>query len=193
VARATEGVVATSSARPVASVQVVDEASRRVFVCPPMAGVVDDVELSLLDPADEDDRRLLIEAEHPELAEALQSDVPEIRFGGQVMSPRLHIAMHVIVANQLLADEPPEMWQTALRLTEAGYERHDVLHMLGSVVSGEVWQTLAKGSPHDIDRMRRELAALPDSWEGLREEIPAERSRNRAERRAKERQRRRRG
>ena len=171
--------------------QVEDEAGRRAFVRPPMVGVVDDVDLSLLDPADEDDRRLLIEAEHPELADALESDVREIRLGGQVMSPRLHIAMHEIVANQLLADEPAEIWQTALRLTEAGCQRHDVLHMLGSVVSGEVWQALAKGSPHDINRIRQELAALPDSWEELREELPAERSRNRAERRAEERQRRR--
>jgi hypothetical protein len=33
------------------------------------------------------------------------------------------------------------------------------------------------------------LAALPESWEGLREEVPLERSRNRAERRAEERRR----
>ena len=128
---------------------------------------------------------MLIEAEHPEFQRALEDDVREIHAGGTVMSPRLHIAMHEIVANQLWADEPPEVWRTAKTLTSAGYDRHEVLHMLGAVVSAEVWRVMS-GSSHDIELVRAELAALPESWEGLRDEIPLERSRNRAERRAEE-------
>jgi uncharacterized protein DUF1841 len=166
----------------------VTDAQRLAFACPPGQGEWDDIDLGLLDPADEDERRMLIEAEHPEFREASEDDVDEIHLGGRVVSPNLHIAMHEIVANQLWADEPPEVWQTAQRLTAAGYDRHEVLHMLGSVVAGEVWRALA-GDAHDIERMRSELAALRESWESWRDEAPLERSRNRAERRAEERRR----
>ena len=47
------------------------EAARRTFACPAASGVVDGVDLALLDRDDEDQRRILIEAEHPELKEAL--------------------------------------------------------------------------------------------------------------------------
>src|SRR5487761_1014760 len=115
------------------------DAQRLAFACPPGQGEWDEIDLGLLDPADEDERRTLIEAEHPELRGAIEDDVREIHTGGRVVSPNLHIAMHEVVANQLWADEPPEVWQTAQRLTAAGYDRHEVLHMLGSVVAGEVW------------------------------------------------------
>jgi hypothetical protein len=164
------------------------EADRRHFACPPATGEINGIDLALLDPDGEDERRILIETEHPELLKALEDD-SDVHAGTEVMNPRLHIAMHEIVANQLWADDPPEVWRTARRLLQAGYERHDVLHMLGSVMSGEIWKTLHDKAPFDAERMRRELAALPASWEAMRDNWPAERARNRAERRATERQR----
>ena len=152
--------------------------------------MVGDIDLALLDRDDEDERRILIEAEHPELKQALDEGVHEVGHGTDPMSPALHVAMHAIVTNQLWADDPPEMWQTAQRLTAAGYGRHDVLHMLGSVVSGQIWEVMANNAAYDIERVRLELAALPEGWEADREQWPLERARNRAERRAEERQRR---
>ena len=157
---------------------------RRQFAVPPARGVLDGIDLSLLDPADEDDRRLLIEAEHPELQRAIEDGRREIHTGGQAVSPVLHIAMHEVVANQLWHDDPAEVWETAQRLSADGYERHEVLHMLASVVSGEVYETLRGGQPADMARFREGLAALPGTWEQLRADIPAQRHQNRAERRA---------
>lgn len=77
------------------------------------------------------------------------------------MNPQLHLAMHEIVANQVLANEPPEMWDTAKRLTGAGYERHEVLHMLASVVSADVLSALHDNESNDPARTRAALAALP--------------------------------
>ena len=37
--------------------------------------------------------------------------------------------MHQIVANQLLADDPPETWQTVQRLDGLGYDWHTIMHM----------------------------------------------------------------
>jgi hypothetical protein len=55
------------------------ERDRKTFGCPPVSGVVDGIDLALLDPTDEDERRILIEAQHPELKQALDDGVREIR------------------------------------------------------------------------------------------------------------------
>jgi hypothetical protein len=140
-----------------------------------------------LDRDNPDERRILIEAEHPELHGALGGGLHEIELNGTTMNPVLHIAMHEIVVNQLWDDDPPEMWQTAQRLLAQGYPRHDVLHMLASVVSTEVFEIMRSQEPHDIERVRAALAALPESWEPLDAETPTDRPPNRAERRAQQR------
>src|SRR5437899_2308973 len=157
---------------------------RHRFAVPPATGDLDDIDLAFLNPDDEEDRRILILAEHPELHAAIENDRSEIHAKGTTISPALHLAMHEIVANQLWADDPPEVWHTAQRLIEAGYERHEVLHMLGSVVAEDVYATLRDKLPHDLEKTRAALAALPESWELQRDEIPAQRHLNRAERRA---------
>ena len=58
------------------------------------------------------------------------------------MNPRLHLTMHEIVATQLWDDSPPEVWDTAVRLRNAGYERHEILHMLARPVSEHIWGAL---------------------------------------------------
>jgi hypothetical protein len=60
------------------------------------------------------------------------------------MNPRLHVAMHEIVANQLWNGDPPEVWETAERLQGLGYERHEILHMLAGVAGENIWQMLAE-------------------------------------------------
>jgi Domain of unknown function (DUF1841) len=157
---------------------------RRRFATPPATGEYLEIDLALLDPTDPDERRILIEAEHPELHTALESGREEIHLGGATINPGLHIAMHEVVANQLWEDNPPEVWQTAQRLLVAGYERHEVLHMLASVVSNDVFDILKTETRHDPDKTRTALDALPGSWEQRRDAIPAERHENRAERRA---------
>jgi hypothetical protein len=150
-----------------------------------MSGVMNDLDLSLLDPSEEDDRRVLVLAEHPELWEAIDNDVDEVDLDGHTMSPRLHVTLHEVVANQLWQDDPPEMWITAQRLTAAGHDRHEVLHMLGSVVSTDIYNAMTGKAPFDLARTRRELDALPGSWN----EFAAHTTPNRATRRAQARRR----
>jgi len=166
------------------TVRPVSDEERRRFAVPPAEGVVDDIDLALLDPADEDDRRLLIEAEHPEFRRAIEDGRREVHLGGEAVNPVLHITMHEIVANQLWKGEPPEVWDTAQRLLADGYERHEVLHMLASVVAGKVFEVMRDDRPPDPARLHERLAALPGAWEQRRADIPAERHQNRAERRA---------
>jgi len=157
---------------------------RRRFAVPPATGDFDGVDLAFLDPSDEDDRHLLILAEHPELHRAIEAGLTEIHTNGETVNPVLHLTMHEIVANQLWADEPPEVWEAAQRLLEAGYGRHEVLHMLASVVAADVYEVLRDQTAPDLDKARAALAALPESWEHQRAEIPAQHHQNRAERRA---------
>jgi hypothetical protein len=62
------------------------------------------------------------------------------------MNPRLHLIMHEI-ATQIWDDLPPEVWDIAVRLLEAGYGRHEILHMLGRLVSDHVGEALHDNRP----------------------------------------------
>jgi hypothetical protein len=76
---------------------------RRSWALPRAHGTYRGLDLGL-DPGDEDDRAMLIEALHPEFADALQGE-DDVIVGGETVNPRLHVAMHQVVANQLLADD----------------------------------------------------------------------------------------
>jgi len=70
---------------------------------PPAHGTYRGLDLELLDRGEEDERAVLIEARHREFADALQGD-DHVMLGGEPVNPRLHVAMHQVVANQLPAD-----------------------------------------------------------------------------------------
>lgn len=146
------------------------ESERRQFACPPARGRHREIELEYLDPADPDERRILLEAEHPELHRALRRGDEEVVIGGERINPRLHIVMHEIVANQLWDDDPPEAWETAQRLIALGYERHEVLHMLCFAVARQVWSVMDSGEPTDPARYIAALDELPESYLALAEE-----------------------
>ena len=108
-------------------------------------GTYQGLDLELLDPGDEDELRFLIEARHTEYEDALRSH-EEVIVDGEPFSPRLHVAMHQVVANQLLADDPPETWRTVQRLFGLGYDWHNVMHMIAALVSEDVYHAL-EGAP----------------------------------------------
>ncbi|HTE64037.1 MAG TPA: hypothetical protein VK631_27005 [Solirubrobacteraceae bacterium] len=74
-----------------------DRARRLAFAIPPVEQPPEDLVHEWLDPADEDDRSVLLAAAHPDLDTGEETVV----VGGQEMNPRLHLAMHEIVAKQL--------------------------------------------------------------------------------------------
>jgi hypothetical protein len=146
-----------------------DRESRLAFAVPPIERAPDDIDTELLDPADPDDRALLIQAAHPEL----DTDEETVVLDGQEVNPRLHLTLHEIVAAQLVDHDPPEVWATAQRLRRLGYGRHEILHMLGAAMTGQLWGALHEKRPYDIDEHRAALAALPESWERQRPSGPA--------------------
>ena len=152
-----------SPARPNAN-----DAERVAFAIPPVDDLPDWIHPEPLDPADPDDRALLIRAAHPELDAAITDGRETAVVEGQEINPRLHLAIHEVVANQLIGADPPEVWATAQRLRKLGYDRHEVLHMLGAAMSGELWEALQGRSGYDHAAHVAALDALPDSWEGQR-------------------------
>jgi hypothetical protein len=115
--------------------------------------------------ADPDVRMMVRRHEHPEFEDALTQGLEEIDLGDGPMNPRLHLAMHGIVATQLWDDSPPEVWEAAVRLLNEGYGRHEILHMLGRSVSDQVWTALHDERPYDRERHVVALRARPGSWE----------------------------
>lgn len=122
--------------------------ARRHFAVPDTITVLDgdDVEV---DPADEDQRQLLIVAEHPEYRHVLEDPFSdELVDGG---NPRLHVMLHGIVANQLWDDDPPEAWEAARRLLARNHDRHEILHALASALTEEIYNTLSNERAPDPD------------------------------------------
>lgn len=111
----------------------------------------------------------LVRDQHPDLATAMARGQKTVRVeDGHEIDPVLHVALHEVVANQILQDEPPEVWLTALRLSAHGYERHEVLHMLASAISDQLHAARHDARPYDADEHLAALDALPDTWEAAR-------------------------
>jgi hypothetical protein len=92
---------------------------RRAFAFPVLEGWHSGTDLSILDPADPRDRRALLAADHA---------TPSPGGVGR------HIERHVVLADRLWRGDPPELWEAAQRLLDAGQDRHLVLHALMAVL-----------------------------------------------------------
>jgi len=117
--------------------------------------------LDLLDPQDPDERAVLIRLAHPDLDDAIEDRRETVVVGGETMNPRLHLAIHEVVATQIIDGDPPEVFQTAERLIALGLDHHEVLHMLGFCVSGQIWSALHDQREYSHEEHVRALAALP--------------------------------
>lgn len=129
-----------------------------MFVMPYYGTTIQGEDFPKLNPADPDERSLLIKGDHPEYHQALADPTAEGEIDG--VSPRLHLSMHEVIANQLWADDPPEAWRAARRLRERGMDRHDVLHELMGVLIEHMHPALARREPFDAHAYRRALNNL---------------------------------
>jgi hypothetical protein len=146
-----------------------DLVARLSFAIPPIDEPPDDLVVEWLDPTDEDERGILLRLAHPEL----DMDAETMLLGGEEINPRLHLAIHEVVAKQLADNDPPEVWETARRLRRDGYRQHEILHMLGAAIGGEIWHALQGHRGYDRETHLGALAALPESWERQRPGGPA--------------------
>lgn len=100
---------------------------------------------------EEDARLRLIEEQHRGVRDAAVTE--EAR--------RMHTSMHLVVANQILAGNPRESWETLQRIVSKGYTRHDAVHMVAAGMS-DVFAAIVKGQPQSPEVYLRYLAGLPE-------------------------------
>jgi hypothetical protein len=112
------GYLADVSATTTDAAALAEALNRRALAVPPPGERGDDEALRRLDVADPANRRTLIEHE----------------YGGcqppEGMSRPDFLAAAVQVCEQLWHDDPPELWQRAQRLSDAGTTNHDIIHRL---------------------------------------------------------------
>ena len=111
---------------------------------------------------DEEDARLAeVLEQHPEYAdvweEAQSMGTEEVTRDG--VNPFVHVAIHQTVENQLAENDPAQTAETLEVLLRAGYDRHQAIHMIGRVVSEEIFEILKERRPFDEDAY---VAALED-------------------------------
>lgn len=121
----------------------------------------------------------MIRLAHPELDDAVNEGQETVLIGGEEMNPRLHFAIHEVVAAQIIDNDPPEAFTTAQRLLASGRDHHEVLHMLGYVVSGQLWGAMHERREYNRAEHLEALHALPGSFDAAFSRPP-----NRAARRA---------
>lgn len=143
-----------------------DERARR-------RAIEQDWQPELLDAHDADDRAALIRLAHPDLDEAIAQNRAEPRVDGVPINPRLHLIVHEMVATQIIDDDPPEVFETAQRLLALGRDPHEVLHMLGSVASTQIWTALHEQQQFSREDHLAALAALPERWDAQARHEPA--------------------
>jgi tetratricopeptide (TPR) repeat protein len=142
----------------------VNERERREWLFPNRTETFEDVDLALLDPAEEGDRQWLIKADHPELADSLEAGLEEVEVDGQAMSPTAHLALHEMVAAQLWDNDSPETWYTVERLIDSGFDHHEILHMVASALATEMFRMNKEEAPFDMESYAAALAELPESF-----------------------------
>jgi hypothetical protein len=115
-------------------------------------GTYQGLDLELLDPGHEDERAILIEALYPGFMDARHGE-EDVIVNGEPVNARLHVAMHQVVANQLLADDPPATWQTVQRPAGLGYDWHNIMHMIATLVTKDVHSALKENRRPDPGRL----------------------------------------
>jgi hypothetical protein len=111
---------------------------------------------------DEDRRTAEVMREHPEHAhlwaqlDRLSDD--EITKDGT--NPILHIMMHTAVENQIARGDPPEAGEVVNTLARRGLSRHEAIHRVAEVLSGEIWRVLSEKHPSDPGRYAAKLAKM---------------------------------
>lgn len=141
-----------------ADIEDLDEAdlpdlmARRQFAVPTVYTEIGDEEIEL-DPADPEQRRLLVIGEHPEFQDSLAEDDADDEIFRALTA-------HTTVVDQLWDNEPSEVWRAAQRLADQGLQRHEVLDTLAGVLEAQLEPGAGENLEFDIDEYVSALKEL---------------------------------
>ena len=90
-------------------------------------------------------------------------------------NPFLHIVFHQIVKNQMEARDPIEVYQFFNAMRKKKISRHDVIHLIGSILSGFILICLKEQKEFDLERYKSLLKKYknrnPDKLQSLLENV----------------------
>lgn len=109
----------------------------------------------------EPDRKQWLETEEGDRLRAVQEhhDALGARHA-PTPNPRLHSAVHVVVENQLAAQDPIEVVGVLRKLRAEGLSRHDAIHAIMSVAVDHVLAVMSSGKKFDKDAYVKDLREL---------------------------------
>ncbi len=103
--------------------------------------------------------------EHPEWHDLwdqlVESPGREVERDG--VNPVVHIMFHGVVENQLAEDDPKETRLVLDALMQQGLDRHEAIHRIASVVTGEFFNVMTTNRPFDETAYVTELLDLIES------------------------------
>jgi hypothetical protein len=132
--------------------ELAETLERRMFAVPSLSAEIGDEELDL-EPADPEQRRLLVIGEHPEYHESLAEDT----FDGE---PRLRLELKTSLVDQLWEDEPAEVWQAVRRLRDGDLDRDEIFDRLSDVLASQLRESGPDTLDYDVDGYREALGKL---------------------------------
>lgn len=106
--------------------------------------------------ADESERIMLVDAYHRDIGEELPNK-------------QLHALAHVVVENQIAANDPPEARRALIRLLAEGLDRHEAVHAVGALMTEQMFDILKNKTPNDDAKDKKYRADLEnltiESWQ----------------------------
>lgn len=76
------------------------------------------------------------------------------------VNPFLHVHIHVTVENQLRDGDPPEVRIVFGELQGRGIDRHEAVHLIGSVLINEIYEIMRERRPFNRARYLKGLDKL---------------------------------
>ena len=90
--------------------------------------------------------------QHPEYsdvweqAHTLSPDDETLRDG---VNPFVHVMIHQTVENQIANHDPPQTAKTLEVMMQTGYDRHEAIHAIGTLVANAIFQIMHNDHPFD--------------------------------------------
>lgn len=109
---------------------------------------------------DEESARLYqIMQEHSQYADlwGRLDEVGDDEFLRDGVNPEVHVQMHLIIENQIAANDPAEVEMVVNVLVGKQFSRHDAVHMAARVMLEEINDMVRKRRPYDAARYKRKL------------------------------------
>jgi hypothetical protein len=99
------------------------------------------------------------EERHRLVKQRVLTEWPSLDDGSQAST--FLVFVHQLVADQIVEDDPPEVWRTARRLLDSGLEPKFVMSNLVFVANSALATSIRDGEPLDVEQYVEELRELP--------------------------------